>query len=434
MKRVLYLCATMLLVTSFGLAGSRTYAAHPASHSAAKMLSVQICSDMPFGEPSQVGLSKGIWNGAKLAISQWKGKFKKVGLDLGPLIQQDYAKADGSGHDPDKEHANALSCVGKNDTYGMDGTLNSAMAKIAEPILNQAGMAMISPANSGIILTDPKQRSTQEPATANGSIKSVTYFRTVTTDALQGPADAVFFAKTLKAKKVYLVDDGGEYGAGLALAFKNYRNSHHLSFTIVGQARIETTDSAHISTSSDAIADQIVSASPDVVFCGCDGQYGFALPKALRAKGFTKPFMAGDAIDNAGWITAAGSGSVNNYCTDFGPNKVVASKSFRTAYQKMFHIATQGYDATSYDAANIILNAVYQSKTHGKFKGNLLKRRTSILPYILHTKWHGSIGTTTFDKNGDTSNRIISVYHVKGNAWTYFGAAPKTDPKLSPTG
>lgn len=434
MKRLVYLCSALVLIGSFGLTGSRTYAAHQTAHATAKLIPVQICSDMPFGEPPNQGLATGIWNGAKLAISQFKAKFKSVGLALGPLIAQDYAKADGSGHDPDKEHANALSCVGKNDTYGMDGTLNSSMAKISEPILNAAGMAMISPANSGVILTDPKQRSTQEPATASGKVKSVTYFRTVTTDALQGPADAVFLAKSLKAKKVFLVDDGGEYGAGLALSFKNYATSHNLAFKIVGQARIETTDSAHISSSSDAIADQIISAGPDVVFCGCDGQYGFALPKTLRAKGFNKPFMAGDAIDNSGWITATGAGNVNNYCTDFGPNKVVASKAFRDAYRKMFHIANQGYDATSYDAASIILNGIYQAKKAGKFKGNLFQRRTSILPYILHVKWKGSIGTTTFDKNGDTSNRIISVYVTKSNNWSYFGKAPKTDPKLSPTG
>jgi len=39
---------------------------------------------------------------------------------------------------------------------------------------------------------------------------------------------------------------------------------------------------------------------------------------------------------------------------------------------------------------------------------------------IAATKDHkGPIGVTSFDENGDTTNRWISIYQVKGAAWTY---------------
>ena len=31
----------------------------------------------------------------------------------------------------------------------------------------------------------------------------------------------------------------------------------------------------------------------------------------------------------------------------------------------------------------------------------------------------GVIGTTSFDENGDTTNRWISIYEVKNGAWTF---------------
>ena len=46
------------------------------------------------------------------------------------------------------------------------------------------------------------------------------YFRTCTTDAFQGPNMANFMADQLKVKSVFVVDDTGAYGVGLADAFQ----------------------------------------------------------------------------------------------------------------------------------------------------------------------------------------------------------------------
>jgi hypothetical protein len=40
---------------------------------------------------------------------------------------------------------------------------------------------------------------------------------------------------------------------------------------------------------------------------------------------------------------------------------------------------------------------------------------------------------TTFDKNGDTQNRIISYYKVSGANWKYTGAASGL-ASIAPTG
>ena len=45
------------------------------------------------------------------------------------------------------------------------------------------------------------------------------YFRTLTTDDHRGPGMARFLAKRVDAKTVYVIDDSGAYGVGLADAF-----------------------------------------------------------------------------------------------------------------------------------------------------------------------------------------------------------------------
>ena len=46
--------------------------------------------------------------------------------------------------------------------------------------------------------------------------------------------------------------------------------------------------------------------------------------------------------------------------------------------------------------------------------------RESVRAAIAATKdFQGVIGTTSFDANGDTTNKWISIYEVKNGAWTY---------------
>src|SRR5205807_8329289 len=135
-------------------------------------------------------------------------------------------KPDGSTYSPDVERSNALKCIANKGAMGYVGTLNSGAALVSEPVLNRAHMVMISPANTNPELTAVKPyagaggRASQEPATFNHQIPYVTYYRTVTTDALQGPAGAVYAGRYLGAKSVYIVDDKLTYGAGLAATFK----------------------------------------------------------------------------------------------------------------------------------------------------------------------------------------------------------------------
>jgi branched-chain amino acid transport system substrate-binding protein len=62
------------------------------------------------------------------------------------------------------------------------------------------------------------------------------YFRTVTTDAYQGPYLANYLFHTLGIKSVYVVDDSGAGGAGAANAFE--RRAKELGVKVLGHDQL----------------------------------------------------------------------------------------------------------------------------------------------------------------------------------------------------
>jgi branched-chain amino acid transport system substrate-binding protein len=420
MKRVVYLASTTALLASMVLAGN-VFAAKPA-----KTTKVQLCTSTPYGVPALQGLSQGIRNGATLAIKYYAKQLKKAGVVV-KQVNYDDAKADGSSYDPTKEKTNADNCLSLGHSLGYVGTLNSGAALVSEPVLNKGHMVMISPANTNPTLTDPKSRASQEPATAKHQIPYVTYYRTVTTDKLQGPSGATFAKTKLKAKSFYLVDDGLQYGVGLASFFE--KTAKKLGMKEVGKSRIDTNNQ---STSSASIAHLIEGKNPSVVYCGCDSETSNALPGDLRAAGWTKPFMGGDALVNSAWTgngsSGAGPGAKNNDATSVGPDISRSAKFFSKLYKKYLpgfykSPGIQAYDATSFDAASaILLGIIHVAKAH-KLSGGITKQRTAVVAAVHGIHFTGATGKTSFDKNGDTKNKIVSIYHtsvVKGSLqWVF---------------
>lgn len=414
MKRILYLASSLVLLGSFSLYGGRTFAAHLGSSANAAALPVQLCSSLPIGVPGDAHIVRGIWNGVELAVTQWRPKFKAVGMTLLAPKELNSGKADGSAVDPDREASNAHTCVDDANAIAAVQTLNSSMAQVSEPILDRAGMAMVSPSNSNPILTSPVARGTYEPLFANHTLKFPTYYRVVTTDNLQGAADAVFMGSVLKTHNMFVVDDGQTYGVGLAQSVVKWNAAHHLGLTQVGTGRVNTSSASEIAQTANSIATQIAAKKPQIVFCGGDEPNCYPVEKAARRDGYTGWFMGGDALFDPSYLTFVGPSQTNNTAVSFfGLQGSSAPAKFKSAYRKLFPSFQFGpYDGLAYDATNVVLNAIYLAKTHGKLHAGMkpFGRRASILRYIKNTPWNGVAGSYKFDKNGDIQNRFIFVY------------------------
>ena len=148
-----------------------------------------------------------IANGAMLAFEEANEKGAIPGVTF-ELVTLDDGTATAGQYDPAQAATNARKMVSDKEVVAAIGPQMSGAGKAMAPILSQGDLATITPSSTNPDITDPKFADQYRPA------GKPIYFRTVTTDAYQGPNMANFLAETLKVKSVYVLDDSGAYGVG----------------------------------------------------------------------------------------------------------------------------------------------------------------------------------------------------------------------------
>src|SRR5580698_9029701 len=168
---------------------------------------------MSFPLTGTLALQAGIARDAAVyAIDQANANGTVPGYKLQTLILDDASTTTGQ-YDPAIAATNARKMLSDPAVMAAVGPLNSGSAIAVTPVLSQGGMETISGSATNPDLTNPKFASLYRPG------GKPVFFRTVTTDAYQGPNLANYFAETLNVKKMIVLDDGGAYGVGMADAF-----------------------------------------------------------------------------------------------------------------------------------------------------------------------------------------------------------------------
>jgi branched-chain amino acid transport system substrate-binding protein len=412
-----------------GSAAPRLAQAHQAQASATVTIGVSVpLLQLP-------ALAKGISNGVAVAVAQANASHVVAGVTFKQNTLDDTLN---NAYSPQKDASNARTFIADSTVIGEVGPLNSGAAKGSIAVYNNAGLVQISPANSLVDLTAPADRAKYEPRATAGK-GPITYFRTVTTDLYQGSEDALYAKNVLHAKRVFVVDNTGAYGVGLAHNFAT--EAKKIGLTVVGTSEL---DVSQPKLGTDQVAKNIVSASGgklDLVFFG--GEYdnttggGTYLADALKANGLHVTFLGGDGIFDPAFIKGSSNGGVlTGYASNIGPDTghYPPAASFLVAEAKMFPgVPVSSYDIEAYDAANTIIAAYAKAVKSGRIKvGDAMNTtsRSLIARLVGQTKnFKGASGTFSFDANGDTTNRIVSIYKVSGSGksatWVYAGLAPK---------
>ena len=383
--------------------------------------------DTSSGKPAQ--------NGAQMAVDQANANHTIPNVTL-VFVPKDDVGPSGL-HDPTVGAANVTGLISDAEVAGIVGPFNSSVAKAEMPISNQAPIVQISPANTNPCLT--KDTAASGCSGKNDLLPTlrptgkVSYFRVATTDDHQGPAGADY-AQKLGLKSVYVINDAETYGIGIANAFIG--EWQKLGLKLLGQASEPGTTTSYV-----ALLTQIAGLHPDFIyFGGLDSTGGILIRQQMKqVPGLQSlPFSGGDGIVTPTFATTIQPlgggpvvGTVAVVDTSQNPNAATFNSQYKAAFPSD---PINVYSAASYDSMNIEIQAVKtalkngaKAPTSSSDSAGAVTFRTAVIAAVQGIAYDGVTGHQSFDSNGDTQLKIISIYKMGLNSsskpdWIYASA------------
>jgi len=348
------------------------------------------------GDLAALGL--GIQHSVELAVKQANDENKVPGWKLEVVAKDDEGKTE-----PAKNAATSLAA--DDDVVGVVGTLNSSTSIQVQPVLAPKQIVQVSPANTGPGLTQGANWQTDPKR------PYPTYFRTCTTDAVQGPFAARYLFETAGIKKVATIHDKKTYGQGLVGTFT--AEFKKLGGSVVAAETINPDDSNY-----QAVVTAIKPSAPQAVYYGGEYPQAGPLSQQMKAAGLNVPLMGGDGIYDPKYIQLGGKTSENDLATSVGApvEKLETAKKFVADYQAAgFKDPYAAYGGYSYDAANAIIEAL---KTSLKDASDVSSARQATVDALGKVSFDGVTGKVAFDQYGDTTSKVLTVYKVTAGKWT----------------
>lgn len=265
---------------------------------------------------------------------------------------------------------------------GVVGHLNSGTSIPASPIYNQAGIPVISGS-----ATNPK-------LTEQGFKQQ---FRVVARDDQQGPAIASYLAGEKKPKLVAVIDDATAYGEGIANEVEKTLKAANVKVLPREKGTDKTTDWK-------AVLTKLRGRNPDAIFYGGMDATGGPLLKQGRELGIKAVFTFGDGACTDKMNELAGQAAEGMLCSQAGIPPQAASKKFLDAYKKKFNTDPILYAPFTYDATNLLIEAMK--------KANSADPKT-YLAELQKLSFTGSTGPISFDEKGDRKDAEVTIFTMK---------------------
>jgi branched-chain amino acid transport system substrate-binding protein len=341
---------------------------------------------------SQSAIGDSIKTGAEFALNLRKEEFKKLGFDLQLFPQDDQA-------DPKIGVSNAEMLASNPDVLGVVGHFNTGVAIPSSVKYESASLVMVSPANSGVKLTEEGKK---------------TVHRICARDDAQGPQGAKYAKNTLGVKSVFLIHDKTAYGQGLVDQVKAQFEKDGVQ--VLGYEGINQGEKDY-----NFVINQVVSQKPDMVYFGGIYPEAGILVKQAREKGYQGIFMGGDAIDSSDFFKIAGPAAEGVVFTSLAGDvkQTEEGRKWAEEYEKAMGKKPETYSVYAFDAMNVILNGVLEAI---KANGGKKPTREQVLENVHKTKeFQGQFVKVTFDEKGDNKYADVFIYKYEKDKTTFLG-------------
>jgi branched-chain amino acid transport system substrate-binding protein len=322
-------------------------------------------------------LGKDNENGARLAVDEANAaKIKIDGKDAKFVLVAEDDQAD------PKVGTTVAQKLVDAKVNGVVGHLNSGTSIPASSIYNGAGIPVISGSATNPKLTEQGFK---------------TQFRVVGRDDQQGPAIASYLATSNKPKLVAIIDDATAYGEGLANEVEKSLKGANIKVLPREKGTDKTTDWK-------AVLTKIKGKKADAVFYGGMDATGGPLLKQGRELGLKAVFSFGDGACTDEMPKLAGAAADGLLCSQAGIPPQAADKKFLDAYKKKYNVDPIIYSPFTYDAANLLIEAMKKANSADPAK---------YLPELAKIEYTGATGKIAFDDKGDRKNAEITIFTMK---------------------
>jgi branched-chain amino acid transport system substrate-binding protein len=400
LTKALAVCAVVVTTAAISACGGSSSTTSGGSSAGG---TVDVYSSLPLTGAS-TAQTKPLVNGIKLALSQANNKAGDYTVKYTSL---DDATAQAGEWDPGQTAANARKAAADPNTVYYIGEFNSGASEVSIPILNNAGIPQVSPANTYVGLT------TNEPGSAPGEPDKYyptgnrTYLRIVPRDSIQSAADLMAM-KQAGCTKVAVANDKEAYGAGLAALLELEK----------GQFGIDITSNTGIDPKAAnfrTYAQQVKNEGADCFFfAGIVSNGAVQLTKDVNAAVPKAKIFGGDGVCTSSYTSEKDGGVPASIaplmqCTvaTLDLKSYPGGKDFLAAYSKQYGTDNPDpYAIYGYEAMKLGLDTISGLGADGNNKEAVLKA-------LFATKdRHSVLGTYGFDENGDTTLTSYGLYSV----------------------
>jgi branched-chain amino acid transport system substrate-binding protein len=394
-------CAVAASAVAIGACGSSSSSS---SSSGGGGGDVSIYSSLPLQGASSAQ-TKPMVNGIKLALDQAKNKAGQFNVNYTSL---DDSTAAAGEWDPTQTGADARKAVSDPNTVYYIGEFNSGASEVSMPILNQAGIPQVSPANTYVGLTQsvPGVSLPGEPDKYLPTGKR-TYLRIVPNDIIQAAA-GLQAMKEDGCTKVAVANDKEAYGTGLAALIDKEKGNYGV--TVTSNTGIDPK-----APNFRSYASTIKGEGADCFyFAGIVSNGAVQLTKDVNAALPTAKIYGGDGICTSSYTSAKEGGvpaSIDPQikCTVATQDLAAypGGRKFLADYKAKYGVSNPDpYAIYGYADMKLGLETIAGLGANGNDKAAVTKAlfATKAAPSVL-----GPIG---FQSNGDTTLKSYGLYKV----------------------
>jgi branched-chain amino acid transport system substrate-binding protein len=392
-----------LAATGIAACGSSSSSSSTSSTSGSGANTIDVYSSLPLQGASSAQTMPMV-NGIKLALSEANNKAGTFSVNYQSL---DDSTAQTGAWDPAQTNANARKAAQDSKAVYYIGEFNSGASKLAVPILNQSGIAEVSPANTYVGLTTSEAGSAAGEPLKYYPTGRRTYLRIVPRDTIQAAA----LLKTMKANgctNVAVANDKDTYGQGLAALLELQKAKYAIN--ISSNTGIDPKQ-PNFRTYAQTIKSQ---GADCFVFSGIVANGGVQITKDVAQALPSAKIYGPDGMCTSTWTNPAKGGvplsvDKNIQCTvaTLDLTAYPGGKTFLAAYKAKYGSGSPDpYAIYGYEAMKLGLDTIAGLGAKGNDKA-------SVLAALFATTGRTSVlGTYGFDKNGDTTLKAYGLYKV----------------------